>query len=132
MASLQHTSVRQREITEVFLNELDKNLFELINGTTEKMVEINEIADALHIHPRHLTNTVKLVTGKSPCDLFEGKILVAAKQMIVDDKMNISSIANLLTYDPSNFTKFFKRFTGKTPKQFREETLNQKTEHLTI
>ena len=124
--------MRQREITEGFLREVDKNIHELINGNTEKMVEINDVADMLHIHPRHLTNTVKLVTGKSPCTLFEDKILITAKKMIIENKMAIASIATLLTYDPSNFTKFFKRFTGKTPKQFREEFLNKKTEHFTI
>jgi AraC-like DNA-binding protein len=52
--------------------------------------------------------------------------------MLAENKMSIASIAVLLTYDPSNFTKFFKRYTGKTPKQFREEILNGKTESLTI
>ncbi len=128
----ENISKRQQEITIGYLREIDKNLYELINEQTDTMVEINDVADALHIHPRHLSNTIKLVTGKSPCALFEDRILVTAKRLIAENKMSISSIAMLLTYDPSNFTKFFKHYTGKTPKQFREEVISEKTEYLTI
>ncbi|WP_134090953.1 AraC family transcriptional regulator [Olivibacter sp. XZL3] len=125
-------SVRQQEIADDFLKEVDKNLSELVSGKTEKMLEIEDIAAALHVQPRHLSNTVKWVTGSSPCALFEEKILITAKRMLAENTMNIASIAMQLTYDPSNFTKFFKRYTGKTPKQFREDVFWKKTEHITI
>jgi len=128
-------SSRQREITEQFLDELEKHLNDVLAGRETEMFEIRDFAERLHIHPRHLTNTVKLTTGKSPCDFFEEKILNAAKQMLEASEATISQIAFDLTYDPSNFTKFFKRFTGITPKQYREsfrlEKYSKKTEGLT-
>lgn len=126
------TSARQKEITADFLKALDKHIQDIVNGRVDTMYEIKEFAGILNIHPIHLTNTVKLTTGKHPCSYFEERILTAAKQMLSENKMSIASIAQLLTYDPSNFTKFFKRYTGKTPKQFREEALSKKTEDLTI
>lgn len=88
------------------------------------MLEINEFASMLFIHPTHLSNTIKLTTGKAPCDLFEEKLMVIAKRMLSDPKANIADIAFNLTFDPSNFTKWFKRFEGITPTQFRENILS--------
>jgi AraC-like DNA-binding protein len=123
---------RQHEITQEYLQLLDKHLSEIVDGSAEKMFEIRDFAALMFIHPTHLTNTVKLVTGKHPCFFYEEKILVIAKNMIRENKMAIGDIARHLTYDPSNFTKFFKQYTGQTPKQYREEVLMQKTEMLTI
>lgn len=125
---------RQYEITSAYLLEIDKHLKDIIEGKTAAMFEIRDLAGILHIHPTHLTNTIKLTTGNPPCYYFEEKILTIAKSMLEENKMSISSIATLLTYDPSNFTKFFKRFTKTTPKQYREHFLQtyKKTELLTI
>ena len=108
---------RQHEITHDYLKELDKHLSDITNGHVDKMFGIKDFANILHIHPTHLTNTVKLTTGNHPCFYFEEKILVVAKQMLAENKMSIASIAVLLTYDPSNFTKFFKRYTNPRVKK---------------
>lgn len=124
-------SARQKEITADFLSEVDKHLRDIVEGKATEMYEIRDIARILHIHPRHLSNTIKLTTGNSPCYYFEEKILSLAKSMLQENKMSVADIATSLTYDPSNFTKFFKRFTSITPKQYREQFL-EKTEPLTI
>ncbi|WP_309640289.1 AraC family transcriptional regulator [Flavobacterium sp.] len=134
---------RQHEITSDYLNQLDKHLLDIVEGRSTKMFEIRNIADAMHIHPTHLSNTIKLTTGNHPCFYFENKILEIAKTMLEKNEESISNIAARLTYDPSNFTKFFKKFAHTTPKQYREDFLNQqrleksevltkKTEALTI
>ena len=127
---------RQHEITADFLKELDKHLLDIAEGKIEEMFEIRDIADILHIHPTHLTNTIKHTTGQHPCYFFQEKILSIARSLLEKNEMTIHNIAILLTYDPSNFTKFFKRFTKQTPKQYREEFLLKqiikKTETLTI
>jgi AraC family transcriptional regulator of adaptative response / methylphosphotriester-DNA alkyltransferase methyltransferase len=114
---------RQHEITADYLNALDKHLSDIVEGRTAVMLEIKGIADSLHVHPTHLSNTIRLTTGRSACSFFEEKILQIAKAMLEKNEHTISSIANALTYDPSNFTKFFKYFTNKTPKQYREDFL---------
>jgi AraC-like DNA-binding protein len=111
---------RQHEITEDYLRELDKHLLDIVEGRVTEMMEIQDIAHILHIHPIHLSNTIKLATGYSACHFYQEKILNIAKAMLEDNKMPVSSIARLLTYDPSNFTKFFKTFMNMTPKQYRE------------
>jgi len=127
---------RQQEITAQFLDELDIHLADLMEGRTMEMFEIRDIAASMHIHPTHLSNTIKLTTGKAPCYFYEEKILGIAKRLLENRELSIQHIAMSMTYDPSNFTKFFKRFTGQTPKQYREEFLaastTQKTETVTI
>jgi len=112
---------RQHEITVDYLKAVDKHLDDLMNDRVMDMLEIRDFADQLHIHPIHLSNTIKLATGKSPCWFFEEKIMTIAKNMLADQRVSINQVATRLTFDPSNFTKFFKRFEGVTPKQYREE-----------
>lgn len=127
---------RQNEITADFLKELDKHLLDITEGRAIEMHEIRDFANLLHIHPTHLSNTIKLTTGKAPCYFFEDKIMTIAKSMLQGNAVSIAQIAILLTFDPSNFTKFFKRFSGETPKQYRESFLmglyRKETETVTI
>lgn len=110
---------RQHEIFADYVRELDKHLDDIMNDRVTEMLEIRDFAELLHIHPTHLTNTIKLTTGKSPCWYFEARIMDLAKEMIQQHKP-IKEVAFKLTFDASNFTKFFKRFEGITPKEYRE------------
>jgi len=112
-------SFRQKEIAKQYLKILDQHVQDVKEGKAERTMEIREFAAALHIHPVHLSNTIKEVTGKSTCDLYEERLLGVAKELLADQSLSIAQVAVQLTYDPSNFTKFFKRFSGITPKQYR-------------
>lgn len=114
---------RQHEITGDFLKAVDQHLDDLLQHKVMDMMEIRDFADQLHIHPTHLSNTIKLTTGRAPCDFFEEKIMRIAKEMLRNSAVSVAEIATQLTFDPSNFTKFFKRFEGITPKQYREGLL---------
>ena len=122
-------SVRQKEIVASYLQQLDLHLSDLTVGLAEKTFEIKDLADLLFVSPKHLSNTIQEVLGKSPCDIYEERLIEISKELLLTTNKPISHIAQTLTFDPSNFTKFFKSFEGKTPKQFRE--LNSKTELLT-
>ncbi|MEO6302897.1 MAG: AraC family transcriptional regulator [Bacteroidia bacterium] len=114
-------SFRQKEIVSDYIQNLDNYVAALKQGTEDRVLEIAEFADMMHIHPVHLSNTVKEVTGRSSCSLFEERLVKVSKEMLLESRAPIKNIAVQLTYDPSNFTKFFKHFVGMTPKQFREE-----------
>lgn len=114
-----HISARKKEIVGQFLHELDIHIADLKVGRADHAYEIRDLARILHIHPVHLSSTVKEVTGRSTCDHFEERLVNVSKELLLTTDMSISSIALQLTYDPSNFTKFFKHFTGVTPRMFR-------------
>lgn len=113
-------TLRQRQIVNEYVVELEKHIDELKRGVADRAYEIQDFAERLHVHPTHLSNTINLVLGVSPCDLYEGRLLEISKELLINTRYSIAQIARRLTYDPSNFTKFFKHFEGVTPKQFRE------------
>ena len=114
-------SLRKKEIVDQYIYELDKHIQQLKEGEVAEPFEIRDFAAMLHIHPAHLSNTIKEVTGRSTCDFYEERLLKISKELLLDTSLSISQIAAHLTYDPSNFTKFFKQYTGITPKKFREQ-----------
>jgi len=117
----QHTLLQQYEVL------LDQHMGELKQGIAEKTFEIKDFADMLHVHPNHLSNTLREAFGKSPCAIYEEKLLAAAKELLLNTPDTIAQIAHKLTYDPSNFTKFFKNYEGITPKAFRQRHINEAT-----
>ncbi len=127
---------RQHEIVADFRREVDQHLADIVEGRATEMLEIRDLAARLFIHPTHLSNTLKLATGHSPCHYYEARIMDVAREQLRATERSVADIAGGLTFDPSNFTKFFKRFAGCTPKQYREavwaEQRLEKTETVTI
>ncbi len=114
-------SSRKKEITNDYIARLDEHIRELKEGKAERALEIRNFAAMLHVHPVHLSNTIKEVTGQSTCALYEERLVRISKELLLATNMPVAQIARQLTYDPSNFTKFFKHFTGITPKKFRDQ-----------
>jgi AraC-like DNA-binding protein len=112
---------RKDEITSRFLTLLDEHIQAILEGRVERMHRIKDFAADLYVHPTHLSNTIKLTTGKSPCDFVEERIVLEAQKMLGETSLSISEICYRLTFnEPTNFTKFFKAMTGATPSQYRK------------
>ena len=114
---------RPNEITADFYKVLDKHLEDIVLGKADTYLEIQDIADILHIHPTHLSNTIKETTGKSPCDICNEKTIDVAKQLLENPDLTVSMVAITLTYEPTNFTKYFKKHAGLTPSQYKQSLL---------
>lgn len=114
-------SSRKKEIATDYIARLDEHIQQLKEGKADRALEIREFAAMLHVHPAHLSNTIKEVTGQSTCSLYEERLVRISKELLVTTNWPVAQIARQLTYDPSNFTKFFKQYTGTTPKKFREQ-----------
>lgn len=120
MIKLTRSSKRPKEIVKEYLFHLNKHIADLKEGKAARTLQIKDLADKLFIHPKHLSNTIQEVLGKSPCDIYEEKLVEISKELILSSDKPISQIARHLGYDPSNFSKFFKSYTNSTPKQFRQ------------
>lgn len=112
---------RPTQIKEQYCLLIDHHLNDLVNGLADNMFEIEDFARLMFIHPTHLSNTIKEVTGTSPCGIYQGKILEVAKKLLSDPTLPVRDTALLLTFEPSQFTKWFKRLAGLTPQQFRNK-----------
>lgn len=122
---------RKDEITSRFLTILDEHVQDILAGRIDHMFRIKDFASLLFIHPTHLSNTIKITTGKSPCDFVEERIVLEAKKMLGETPLSVSEICYKLTFnEPTNFTKFFKAMTGVTPTQYRKAIIE--SENLTF
>ena len=119
---LPETLTRKDEITSSFLQLMEEHIADLLNGRAESRFSSAEFARRLFVHPRHLTNTLRETTGRSPCDFMEQRIFSEAQQRLRDTNMPVAEIGYLFAYnDPTNFTKFFKGMAGITPLQYRKQ-----------
>ncbi|HEX6171559.1 MAG TPA: helix-turn-helix domain-containing protein, partial [Chitinophagaceae bacterium] len=89
----------------------------------KKFVEQRSVqyyANALNITPKHLSDTVKSVTGKTPSELIQNRILLEIKVLLRSSGMTISQIGCELNFsDQSHITRFIKQKTGCTPLELR-------------
>lgn len=110
---------RPYQILAQFTQLIDEHLADLTHHRTSEMHEIEDFAELMHIHPIHLSNTIKQTSGISACGIYQTKIIETAKKLLANPALSIRDIAFMLTFDPSQFTKWFKRFNSVTPKQYR-------------
>lgn len=115
---------RNEEIFQTYLTLIDEHLKDIVEGRTDTMFELRDLARRLFIHPTHLSNVIKEHTGKHPCYYYEQKLLAIAKSFLQDARYSVAEVARILTYDPSNFTKWFKAFEGITPSQYRAQLIS--------
>lgn len=103
---------------------LVKRFFHLVEENNQKNLSLSDYANMIGVTANHLTQTVKLLTGKTSSQIVKAKQLLEIKRLLVHTNLSVSEIANQLNFeDQSYFTKFFKRETGLTPLQYRSDAL---------
>ncbi|MCX6238916.1 MAG: AraC family transcriptional regulator [Bacteroidia bacterium] len=103
---------------------LVKKFFHLIEENNQNNLSLSDYAGLIGVTANHLTQTVKVLTGKTSLQIIKSKQLLEIKRLLVHTSLNVSEIANQLNFeDQSYFSKFFKRETGLTPLQYRNEAL---------
>ena len=104
---------------------LVKQFFHLLEENHIQNLPISRYAEMIGVTPNHLTQTLKMLTGKTSSQMIKAKQLLEIKRLLVHTNLSVSEIAGQLNFDDqSYFTKFFKRETGITPLQFRSESLH--------
>ncbi|MBD3582874.1 helix-turn-helix domain-containing protein [Flavobacterium selenitireducens] len=113
---------RAEQITADFMALFGAHLDELFAGRANFRMSTSQYAAKLFINKRHLTNTLKATTGKSPCEFMENAIADEAKRLLRETNLSVSDISSRFAWDePTNFVKFFKGMVGQTPLQFRKK-----------
>lgn len=112
---------RKDEITAAFMELAEQHIQDLLSQKAEKKFSAKDFGALLFIHPRHLTNTIKLTTGVSPCDIMEERMLREVKRLLQETDLSVADIGYRFAYkEPTNFIKFFKGMTGTTPLKYRK------------
>lgn len=77
-------------------------------------------AERLEVSPKHLSRTVKALTGFTAVEWIERYVVLEAKVLLKSTSLNIQQIADELNFaSQSFFGKFFKKHVGMSPKDFR-------------
>ncbi|WP_300669124.1 helix-turn-helix domain-containing protein [Soonwooa sp.] len=93
----------------------------LVNQYFIEKRQVSDYADLLHVHPNHLNDLVKEVSGLPASHFIQKQLLQEAKSRLLQTNDTVSMIASELNFtDDSYFNRFFKKQTGLTPLQFRK------------
>lgn len=77
-------------------------------------------AELLYITPKHLTDVVKEVLGRTPREVIDNLLLLEAKVLLRSTDKTMTQIAQELRFaDQSHFGKFIKQHTGHSPAALR-------------
>ena len=100
-----------------------QKFIQLLNNFYIEKRTIEEYAQLLSITPNHLSQSIKVASGKNALSYIIERLLSEAKSLIQFTDYDISEIAYQLNFsDPANFGKFFKKHTKLTPLEFRKQS----------
>jgi AraC family transcriptional activator of pobA len=91
-----------------------------INECYRELHEVGDYASLLHISAGHLSEVVKIQTGKPAIKHIHERIVLEARRMLFHTDNSLKEIGFDLGFsDASYFNRFFKRETGTTPAGYR-------------
>lgn len=101
---------------------LFQKFVQLVNNYYIEKRTIEEYAELLFVTPNHLSQSVKLTSGKNALSFINERLVTEAKSLILYTAFDIAQIAYQLNFsDPANFGKFFKKHTDLTPIEYRKQ-----------
>lgn len=113
----QHVIIRNKQTRKQELNMLFQNMV-FHNYKEHRTVQF--YADSLYVSPKHLTETIKEVTGKTAGEWIDNAVLLEAKVLLRNHEVSIAEVADEIHFpDQSSFGKYFKKHTGFSPSEYR-------------
>lgn len=80
-------------------------------------------SDRLFVTSKHLSETVKELTGKTASQIIHELDITEAKRFLIETDLSISEISYELNFSsPAFFSKFFTRLSGESPKDYRKHS----------
>lgn len=105
-----------------------KNFQANINERFLELREVGDYASLLNISAGHLSEIVKIQSGKPAIKHIHERLVLEARRLLFHTNSSLKEIAFDLSFsDASYFNRFFKRETGVTPVEYR--TTIRKTYH---
>lgn len=82
-------------------------------------VTIQNLADALHLSPGHLSRVYSRVTGTTLEEYLIRQRIELAKRLLLDPRLNVAEVADRCGFcNPAYFASVFKKYVQCTPRQF--------------
>lgn len=113
----QHVIIKSKQTRKQELNILFQNL---VFQHYKEHRNVQFYADALFVSPKHLTETIKEVTGKTAGEWIDDAVILEAKVLLRNHDISIAQVAEDIHFpDQSTFGKYFKKYTGFSPTEYR-------------
>ncbi|HIY37863.1 MAG TPA: AraC family transcriptional regulator [Candidatus Agathobaculum merdigallinarum] len=110
----------------------DENVFaqrikDYIDRHFAEEFSLQQMADALHVSPYHLSHVCKETTGYSPLQYVLRRRIGEAQTLLITTDLPVTRIAAQVGYDnPSHFNAQFAKAVGMPPRIFRREYVYHK------
>lgn len=99
-----------------------KSFQSLVEAHFNEHWKISQYASALDISERALRRLCKSISGLSPNEILQQRIVVEAKRNLLFSKKTVTEICYELGFsDPSHFTKYFSNSQGLSPSVYRSQ-----------
>jgi AraC family transcriptional regulator, transcriptional activator of pobA len=113
----QHVIIKGKQNRKQELNLLFQNL---VFRHYKEHRNVQFYADALFVSSKHLTETIKEVTGRTSGEWIEDAVILEAKVLLRNHEISIAQVAENIHFpDQSSFGKYFKKHTGLSPSDYR-------------
>jgi AraC family transcriptional activator of pobA len=119
----QRQFITRRVTNHKILDRLEEVLTGYFNSdalVTKGQPTVQYIAETLNISPSYLSGILKTLTGRSPQQHIQDKVIETAKEKLSTTDLSVSEIAFQLGFEyPQSFNKLFKSKTTLSPLEFR-------------
>jgi AraC-like DNA-binding protein len=103
---------------------LMKKFIQLVNNFYIEKRSVEEYAALLNVTPNHLSQSVKLASGRNALSFINERIMTEARSLIRYTTFDMAEVAYRLNFsDPANFGKFFKKHETVTPLDYRKKLM---------
>ena len=84
---------------------------------------VKYFADKICLSSNYFGDLIKSITGKSPQEYIQAKIVEVAKEAILNPFLTAKEVAGMLGFQyPQHFLRFFKKQVGCTPKEYKQNS----------
>lgn len=102
-------------------NNMIGNIKKFIHENIETKLSRNIIAESVHLSPDYLSKLFHRETGQTLIGYITEKKILAAKNMLTQDRLQVSEVAIRLGYDNlSYFSELFRKVTGVRPSEYKK------------
>jgi AraC-like DNA-binding protein len=96
------------------------NFVKLLAKDFKEQRSLHYYAGKLFVTPKHLSTTVKELTGKTGGEMIDEMVISEAKILLDNLSMTVGNVAEALHFsDQFFFSKFFKKHTGINPSEYK-------------
>lgn len=93
-------------------------------GTCRTQRTVTYYADRLHVSPKHLSETVKRVTGHSVMRLIDQYTLPIVIDLLKNSNLPLARLSEEMNFaSPSYFTRYVQKHLGMSPGEYRKSLL---------